>query len=62
MTGSHAIMGWSKTRTLVALSSGESKLYATLRAAVETLGVISMYKGYGLHMSREMWGDARAAL
>ena len=33
MMGRHLLKGWAKTQTLVALSSGESELYATLRAA-----------------------------
>ena len=36
--GKHTIKGWSKTQSLVALSSGESELYAMLRAAAKTLG------------------------
>ena len=46
----------------MALSSGESELYATLKAAAETLGVIAMYQDFGLSMAGEIWGDARAAL
>ena len=43
-------------------SSGESELYATLRAAAETFGVIAMYKDFGMEVAGEIWGDARAAL
>ena len=39
--------GWSKTQTLVALSSGESEFYAALKAAAETLGVMSMMEDLG---------------
>ena len=39
MVGNHNVKGWSKTQTLVALSSGESELYAILKAAAETLGI-----------------------
>ena len=45
--GSHLVKGWSKTQSLVALSSAESELYATLRASSETLGLISMAKDLG---------------
>ena len=62
MTGKHAIKSWSKTQTLIALSSGESELYAALRASAETLGIISMYKDFGLNLTGEIWGGAQAAL
>lgn len=62
IVGCHTVKGWNKTQTLIALSSGESELYATLRAAAETLGILSMYKEFGLKMSGYIWGDAQAAL
>ena len=61
-TGRHTIKGWSKAQSLIALSSGESELYATLKAAAETLGLVAMYNDFGLTMAGEIWGDARAAL
>ena len=60
--GEHNIKSWSKTQALVALSSGESELYATLKAAAETLGMISLMKDLGWNVSGEVWGDASAAL
>ena len=60
--GKHSIKGWSKTQSLVALSSGESELYATLKASAETLGMLSIMKDLGWSMSGEIWGDASAAL
>ena len=62
MVGTHAIKVWSKTQSLIALSSGESELYATLRAAAEALGVISMMRDMGYSVSGEIWSDASAAL
>ena len=62
LVGDHNVKGWSKTQTLVALSSGESELYATLKAAAETLGIFSTMKDFGWHLSGEIWGDATAAL
>ena len=40
MLGSHTIKTWSKTQTLVALSSGEGELYASLKASAEALGLM----------------------
>ena len=60
--GTHTAKSWSKTQTLVALSSGESELYASLKASAETLGIIPMLVDFGLVMAGEVWGDASAAL
>ena len=54
--------GLGKTQSLAAFSSGESELYATLKAAAETLGMISMMKDLGWDVTGEVWGDASAAL
>ena len=60
--GLHTIKGWSKTQALVALSSGESELYASLKAAAETLGLMSMLKDLHWEMEGKVYGDASAAL
>ena len=62
MLGSHALKGWSKTQALIALSSGESELYAALKASAETLGLMALLKDLGYKVSGEVWGDASAAL
>ena len=60
--GSHNIKGWSKTHALVALSSGEGEFYATLKAAAETLGMISFMKDLGWQFGGEMWGGCQCRL
>ena len=60
--GDHTIKSWSKTQALLALSTGESTLYATLKASAKTLGIISMLNDYGVKVTGEIWGDAQAAL
>ena len=62
MIGSHPIKAWSKSQSLIALSSGESELYATLKAAADGLGRQSIARDLNLNMSGEVWGDASAAL
>lgn len=62
LMGKHSIKSWSKTQALIALSSGESELYATFKAAAETLGTVSMLRGYGAKVKTEVRGDAQAAL
>ena len=39
--GAHTIKSWSKTQTLLALSSGESEFYAALKASAEGIGLLS---------------------
>ena len=62
MLGALVFKGWSKTQSLIAFSSGESMLYATLRAAAEALGIMSMMKDLGYNVKGEIWSDASAAL
>ena len=62
MLGGHVLKGWGKTQSLNAFSSGESELYATLRAAAEALGTMAMMKDLGCQVSGEIWSDASAAL
>ena len=60
--GTHTLKGWSKTQALIALSSGESELYAALKASAETLGMVAVLKDLGYNISGEVWDDAGAAL
>ena len=59
MIGGHCVKGWSKTQSLIALSSGESELYASLKASAETLGLIAVLKDLGWHLQGEVWGGGR---
>ena len=60
--GRHTLKGWSKTQALIALSSGESEIYATLKAAAETLGLLAMTRDLGWRLKGEIWSDANAAI
>ena len=60
--GSHTLKCWSKTQSLIALSSAESELYAAIKAPAETLGMMSMMTDFGYKLQGEVWGDASAAL
>ena len=50
MIGGHYIRSWSKTQSLVALSSAESELYAIVKASAEALGLRSIVQDLGKHM------------
>ena len=62
MLGAHTLKGWSKTQSLVALSSSESELYAALKASAEALGRIALLQDFGYTVKGEVWGDASAAI
>ena len=62
MAGKHLLKGWANAQTLVALSSGESELYATRRAESEGMGIQPIVKDLGIELQDEVWGDASAAL
>ena len=62
MIGTHVIKTWSKTQSLIALSSGESEFYAALKASAEGLGLLSMMKDFGWTATGQVLGDASAAL
>ena len=62
MHGKHTLKTWSKTQSLLALSSGESEFYAALKASAEGLGVISLMKDFHYQVKGEVMGDASAAL
>lgn len=60
--GAHNIKSWSRTQSLIALSSGESELYAALKASAETPGMLAILNDLGWRLRGEVWGDASAAL
>ena len=62
MLDKHTIKGWSKTQTFIALSSGESEVYAALKASTEALGLVSLLRDLGYTVKGEIWGGSSAAL
>ena len=62
MWGSHLIKSWSKTQTVVALSSGEAKYYGMVKGASEALGLQAMLKDFNIDCSRTVKSDASAAV
>ena len=56
MIGKHFIKTRSKIQSLLALSSGESEFYGTLKASAEALGILSMMKDLGTNMRGRVWG------
>ena len=56
------IKAWSKTQSSIALSSGESEVYASLKAYAEAVGTLSLMKDFGYDMKGKVLGNASAAL
>ena len=62
MLGKHYIKSWSKTQSLIALSSAESELYAMVKCASEIFGIKSALSDWGINLTATMKSDASAAL
>ena len=60
--GSHYLKSWSKTQSLVALSSAESELYGLVKASSEALGFQSTIRDMGQAWGTVVLSDASAAL
>jgi hypothetical protein len=62
MIGTHNVSHWSTTQALVALSSGEAELYAMIKGAAHTLGLISLAADFGEILQGRVRSDASAAI
>ena len=62
MSGSHVLKTWSSTQATVSLSSAEAELYALVKGASQTLGMMSVGRDLGLDMHATVHSDAAAAL
>ena len=62
MWGGCLLKAWSRTQTLIALSSGESELAAVTKAAAEAMGVRAILQDFGYKVSISIHSDATAAI
>ena len=60
--GDHLIKSWSTNQQTVALSSGEAELYAQVKGAAQTMGVVSLGQDLGELLSGIVYSDSSAAL
>ena len=60
--GGHYLKSWSRTMSLIALSSGEAELAAVTKAGAEALGVQSLFSDFGHSVNLEVHSDATAAI
>ena len=62
MWGPALLKAWSRTQTLIALSSSESDLASVTKAAAEALGIKSVLADFGVPVKVEIHSDATAAI
>ena len=60
--GSHYIKSWSRTQSLVALSSAEAELYGIVKCSSEVLGFKSIVQDLDRPLGAILYSDASAAL
>lgn len=60
--GRHVIKSWSSTQRVIALSSGEAELYALVRGAAQTKGLVSMLADFGVRAGAIVCSDSSAAI
>ena len=60
--GSHALKAWSSTQATIALSSAEAELFAMVKGAAHTLGLISLMADLGHLMQGKVSCDSSAAI
>ena len=60
--GSHVFKTWSRQQRTLALSNAEAELQAAAATSAEVLGVISLYRGLGAEVGKEVYVDSSAAL
>ena len=60
MLGGDLIKSWSSTQPIIALSSREPDLYATVKAASQATGLISMLGDFGLDISATVHAESPA--
>ena len=62
MRGRHLIKFWSKTQSIVALSSAEAELHGSIKATAESLGIVSLFRDVGRLLFAGVFTDASATL
>ena len=62
MLGEHVLKTWSTTQATVAMSSAEAELYALVKGAAHTKGLMSMMADCGIIATGTVCTDATAAI
>ena len=62
MLGAHLIKSWSSSQHCIAMSSGEAELYALVRGAAQTKGLMAMAGDMGFELQGKIYTDSTAAI
>ena len=62
MIASHTIKTWASSQQVIALSSAEVELYALIKCACQSIGLISLAGDFGISLKAQVMTDASAAL
>jgi hypothetical protein len=62
MWGLNTLKTWSKTQSVIALSSGEAELGAIVKSSAEALGLKSLLADFGIWVTLAVKSDASAAI
>ena len=60
--GLHTLKTWATTQTVLALSNGEAELYALVKGAARSFGIMAMFADFGLEVSCAVCTVAFAAI
>ena len=60
--GSHLLKSWASTQQVIATSSGEAELYAMVKGASQTIGMVSMAFDFNDVLEGHVSCDANAAI
>jgi hypothetical protein len=62
MWGLNTLKTWSKTQSVIALSTGEAELGAVVKSSTEGLGLKSLLSDFGIWIALAVKSDASAAI
>ena len=60
--GKHLVKSWSTSQKTIALSSGEAELYALVKGAAQSKGLMSLMLDFGRELTATVCSDASAAV
>ena len=59
--GTHTVETWSTTQPIVSLSSAESEYYGLVKGACQLLGIVALFKDFGMSVQGRIHIDLSAA-
>jgi hypothetical protein len=59
--GTHTVKTWSTTQAIISLSSAESEYYGLVKGACQLLGIVALFKDFGISVQGRIHIDSSAA-